>query len=100
MDAMNLLVDEYIEGNSEDDSLQAAGGNGSIDNGRKTGAKSQVKPVNRPRNGRQPKTQEAITLQSEALGQFPDLVVAASPNRKEGRSTRKQSVIHEANKRK
>ena len=45
MDNMSLLVEEYLEGNSEDDNLRVMGGKTSIDNGRRTGNKVQVKSV-------------------------------------------------------
>lgn len=98
MEAMSLLVDEYMDGNSEIDNLQGTAGDMSIDNGPGNRVKRQAKPITQA--GRQQSTQEAIFLREEALGEFPDLVVAASPNQKQVRATRKQSIIHEANKRK
>ena len=46
---------------------------------------------------RKPAPQESIFLDEDALGAYPDLVVAASPVRGEGRANRKQSNISEAN---
>jgi hypothetical protein len=44
MDAMSLLVEDYLEGNSEDDNSRELGGKKSIDNGWMTSNKGQVRP--------------------------------------------------------
>ena len=45
MDSMSLLVEDYLEGNSEDDNPREMGGKKTIDNAWGTGNKGQVMPA-------------------------------------------------------